>query len=147
MRRFVAGFLLLSLAAPGSPIFQPDVAALLDSVSIEANNAVVLHLNRVHVRPESLLQVPLPAAPGAELSRVVNAAALYVIADHTPDQVVFTAPTGGQPKHPGPQAIVEQAMATDEAAVAALISGDVDIGEPGDQPNRPYTKDDATDTR
>ncbi|HKY91905.1 MAG TPA: hypothetical protein VJM11_12735 [Nevskiaceae bacterium] len=24
---------------------------------------------------------------------------------------------------------------------------DVDIGEPGDQPNRPYTKDDATDVR
>lgn len=118
---------VLSLAAPGSPVFKPDVAALLESVSIDANNAVTLHLNRVHVRPESLLQIPLPAVPGADPSRVVNVAALYAIADHTAEQVVFTAAAGGQLKHAGPQAIVEQTMATDEAAVEALVSGDVDI--------------------
>jgi len=118
---------LLSIATPGNPSYRPDVAALVESVSIDANNAVVLHLNRVHVRPESLLQVPLPAVPGGDPSRAVSVAALYSIADHSPEQVVFTTRTIAQQSHPGPQAIVEQTMNTDEDAVAALISGDVDV--------------------
>lgn len=106
---------LLSIAAPGSAAFRGDLASLLDGVSITPDNSVVLHLKRVHVRPESLLQIPPPAA---------EAAGAYAVADFAPDQVVFTATKA---RSAGPQAIVEQTMASDEIALAALVAGDVDV--------------------
>ncbi len=110
---------LLSMAAPGSPAFRGDFAALLESVSIQPGNTVVLHLKRVHVRPESLLQVALPIA--------ASVAGPYTIADYAADQVVFAAADVAGVKSVGPQAIVEQTMPNDEAAVAALVAGEIDV--------------------
>lgn len=119
---------LLAMAVPGSPSFRADFASLLGSVSIARDNAITLHFRRVHVRPESMLQVPPPNTSGA-----------FSVADYTPDQVVFARvgsapPATSQPEsavgnaYPaGPQAIVEQTMASDDAAVAALMAGDIDV--------------------
>ncbi len=110
---------LLARAAPGSPNYRADFASLLGSVSIAPGNAVTLHLRRVHVRPEALLQVPPPSA-------AVLAGGPFSVADFAPDQVVFArGKSEAQPS--GPQAVVEQTMRSDEAAVAALLAGEVDV--------------------
>jgi ABC-type transport system substrate-binding protein len=110
---------LLSMAAPGSQAFRGDFAALVDGVSMKAEGDIVLHLKRVHVRPESLLQVP----PSAEAA--VNGP--YRIADDSRGQTVFTAnqPTGSRVV--GPQAIVEQTLPDDDVALAALLAGEIDV--------------------
>jgi ABC-type transport system substrate-binding protein len=70
----------------------------------------------VHVRPEALLQIPPPAAAGQ-----------FSVADYAPQQVLFAArrPTNGAPS--AIRAVVEQSFADDEAAFAAIVSGDIDV--------------------
>ena len=116
----------LTLATPGKTGFRPDLAALLDGVSIGTDNSVVVHLKRVHVRPESLLQIPLPPSEGNQMGNGA-AAGPFVVADYAADQVVFAAAKNGAPQRSGPQAIVEQTMASDDAALAALMAGEVDV--------------------
>jgi tetratricopeptide (TPR) repeat protein len=111
---------LLSMAKPGSKNYRSDFASLLGGVSIERAGAITLHLRRVHVRPESMLQVPPLDANGQPA-----AAGVFSVADFAPEQVVFTAPAGRQSA--GPQAVVEQVMNNDESAVAALLAGDIDV--------------------
>jgi tetratricopeptide (TPR) repeat protein len=109
---------LFSMALPGDPYFRNDFASLLGGVSIGRDNTVALSLRRVHVRPEALLQVPPPNAappPGA-----------FSVADHGPDVVVFAVRESSL-RPTGPQAVVEQTMASDEAALAALTAGEVDV--------------------
>lgn len=109
---------LLSMAAPGTPFYRADFASLLGSVSIGRDNAITMHFRRVHVRPESMLQVPPPGS--------ANQVGAYSVAAYSPDQVVFASRnTGGQTG--GPQAIVEQTMPSDEAAFNALQFGEVDV--------------------
>ena len=117
---------LLALATPGNAGFRPDLAALLDGVSITADNALVLHLKRVHVRPESLLQIPLTLNEGNQSTNGATAAP-YVVADYATDQVVFAATKNAAPQRSGPQAVVEQTMASDDVALAALMAGEVDV--------------------
>jgi ABC-type transport system substrate-binding protein len=108
---------LLSLSTPGSPLFSANIAGLLASISISREDAVVLHLKRVHVRPEALLQLTLPtASTGA-----------FTIADYAPTQVVFAATKSTAGTAHGPRAIVEQTLADDDAAINALRNGDVDV--------------------
>jgi tetratricopeptide (TPR) repeat protein len=109
---------LLAMAEPGAPSYQADWASVLGGVSIDpATSAVVAHLARAHVRPEALLQVRPPLA----------AAARFAIAEHGADQVVFTAAKSESAKPVGLQAVVEQRMADDDAAVAALLAGEIDV--------------------
>jgi ABC-type transport system substrate-binding protein len=112
---------LLSMATPGTPAFRADFAALLGGISIARDNAITMHLRRVHVRPEAMLQV---APPGSAANKV----SAYGITNHAPDQVVFTY-RNSDARQSGPQAIVEQTMASDEAAFSALQFGEVDILE------------------
>ncbi len=109
---------LLSMATHGNPNYRSDFASLLGSVSVERGNAVTLHLRRVHVRPEALLQVPPPGA--------ANRAGAYSVAAYSPDQVVFDA-RKSESRPTGPQAIVEQTMPSDEAALTALQTGEIDV--------------------
>jgi tetratricopeptide (TPR) repeat protein len=110
---------LLAMAEPGSPNYQADWASVLGGVSIDsATTAIVSHLSRVHVRPEALLQVRPPVAATA---------AGFSIADHGSDQVVFTAAKSESAQPAGLQAVVEQRMADDDAAVAALLAGEIDV--------------------
>jgi tetratricopeptide (TPR) repeat protein len=110
---------LLSMAVPGTPFYRPDFASLLGSVSIEHDSTVAMHLRRVHVRPEAMLQVPPPGA-------AANLDGAYSVAAYAPGQVVFAFRDAGA-RASGPQAIVEQTMTSDEAALSALQVGEVDI--------------------
>jgi tetratricopeptide (TPR) repeat protein len=112
---------VLSMATPGTPVFRADFAALLGSISVAKDNALTMHLRRVHVRPEAMLQVPPPGS-------AANQAGAYGVAAHSPEQVVF-AYRNADARQSGPQAIVEQTMASDEAAISALQFGEVDILE------------------
>ena len=112
---------LLSMATPGTPFYRTDFASLLGSISIAAGdaNAITMHLSRVHVRPEAMLQVPPPGA-------AANGDGAYSVAAYSPDQVVFAIRNAGS-RAGGPQAIVEQTMTSDEAAFTALQVGEVDV--------------------
>ena len=77
----------------------------------------MLHLKRVHVRPESLFQLPLPAA----------AVGAFAIADYAPAQVVFATTAAAAATVRGPRAIVEQTLPDDDAAINALRNGDIDV--------------------
>src|SRR5262249_21685231 len=103
----------LSLSTPGSPHFDAGIGNLIANISTPNANSVVLHLKRVHVRPESLLQtaIPIPASFG--------------VADYSKSQVVLTAANASQAR--GPRAVIEQTFADDESAVAALRNGDIDV--------------------
>ena len=109
---------LLAMATPATPVYAANFASLLGSVSPAPNNAVTMHFRRVHVRPEALLQVPPPG--------VANQAGNYSVASHSANQVLFEYRSPIQ-RTAGPQAIVEQTMASDEAAVTALQIGEVDV--------------------
>ncbi|HEX3598850.1 MAG TPA: ABC transporter substrate-binding protein, partial [Lacipirellulaceae bacterium] len=116
---------LISVITPGNPNFRTDLASLLAGVSIKSGNSIELYLNRVHVRPESLLQLPLPANETATPTN--ESAAPFKIADFTPDQVVYSATNAASSDAGRPQAIVEQTLANAEAAFAALTDGEVDV--------------------
>ncbi|HJQ82289.1 MAG TPA: ABC transporter substrate-binding protein [Lacipirellulaceae bacterium] len=110
---------LLAMAAPGSPDYYADWGNLLHGVSIDpATSTVQAHLRRVHVRPEALLQVRPP---------LTSNAARYAIAEHGQEQVVFTVASTHSAQPGGIKAVVEQNMADDEAAVEALLAGDIDV--------------------
>jgi tetratricopeptide (TPR) repeat protein len=115
---------LLSMAQPGSPNYRSDFASLLSGVSITGDR-VELYFPRAHVRPEALLQCPPPTAMRS--SSQPGLGAEFVIEDFAADQVVFAAATSRPSSAAVLQAVVEQRMTEDEAAVTALLSGDIDV--------------------
>jgi ABC-type transport system substrate-binding protein len=123
---------LLSMAKPGNPQFRAELADVLAGVSIAAGNVIEIHLKRPHVRPEALLQVPPPApSAGTAATGRPDAAAPFAVNSYLPTEVVYAArkATGaGSPARAGQlHAIVEQLMPDDDAAVAALVAGDIDV--------------------
>ncbi len=116
---------LLSLSTPGNPSFRGDIASLLQCVSI-SGNSVALHLKRVHVRPESLFQVPPPTAT-THANGDPSSSGDFTIADYTPNQVVFAATQSFASESGKLRAIVEETLPSDEAAFTALRNGDVDV--------------------
>jgi peptide/nickel transport system substrate-binding protein len=114
---------VLQLVDPANKNYRGDLANLLDGVSISDAGELELHWRRPHVRPEALLQFPPPAEAEGDASSAQH----YIEADHEPDQVVFTpATTDSSAPIRGPQAIIERRMPNDEAAVNALLAGEVD---------------------
>lgn len=120
---------LLAMADPTDPLYRGNFASVFSRVSVTPAGEVQLEFSRRHVRPEALLQVPLrvensnPAAPVA-----FDTGLRFTIADFSPEQVVFAAVNGTeQVKADHLQAIVEQTMVSDDAAVAALVGGEVDV--------------------
>jgi tetratricopeptide (TPR) repeat protein len=107
---------LLSTTKPASESFSPDLANQLSGVAIEPG-AVQLQFGRVQVLPEARLQIAPPAA------------AKFVIAEHTADHVIFTAPNSATVGRAGVRAIVERSFANDDEAVAALVAGEIDVLE------------------
>jgi ABC-type transport system substrate-binding protein len=82
------------------------------------------------VRPEALLQIPPPKmlTAGDSVNISLGTAPLFTVADRTPVQTIFAAATPASNEAPGRlQAIVERTLTDDEAAVAALLSADVDV--------------------
>ena len=110
---------LLAMAEPGSPSYYADWASILEGVSMDPSTSTVrAHLRRVHVRPEALLQVRPP---------LTTSAAPYAIAEHGPEQVVFTLASKPSVRPASFQAVVEQNIGGDEAAVEALLAGEIDV--------------------
>jgi len=109
---------LLSMADPKSPRYRRDFAELLAGISMEPPNGLQLDLRRVHVRPEAMLQCSPPSVAGG---------ADFSIAEHAPSQVLFARPREAGRKRLPLQAIVEETMPSDEAAIAAILSGGVDV--------------------
>jgi tetratricopeptide (TPR) repeat protein len=109
---------LVGLSTFGSPSFNANVASLLEGISSGADNSLVLHLKRVHVRPESLFQLPAPSTAGG---------GRFTIADYAPNQVIFSAADTAGTNSPALRAVVEQTFSSDDAAVAALRNGDIDV--------------------
>jgi tetratricopeptide (TPR) repeat protein len=109
---------LLSTARRGAPHFRPDLAALLGGISVAHSDTITLYFRHEHVRPAALLQMPPPGAK--------NQAGAYAVAAFSPDQVVLARREGAE-KSTGPQAIVEQTITSDEAAITALQTGELDV--------------------
>jgi ABC-type transport system substrate-binding protein len=102
------------VAQPGQLWYRPDFAALLNGIAIEPA-AIELQFNRVYVRPEALLQFPPPGSKPR-----------FEISEHGDGQVVFAA-SPGSGSGSGLRAIVEQTLPDDEAAVDAIVSGEIDV--------------------
>lgn len=127
---FLARF-LLRMTDPTQPEYQPDLAVLLDGVSIEGDEWVHLDWVRPHVRPEALLQVPLTRPvvdDDGRSSRVPFSAPLFEIQDSEPASLTFAA-TENSPRRRWLQSVVEQTMPDDDAAVTALLRGEIDVLE------------------
>ena len=111
---------LLLMAEPGSPIYRGDFASLLAGVSLDPPNTLRIHLRRVHVRPEALLQcAPLETGGGPRSD--------FEVVEHATSQVLFARPRLAGIERPSLQAVVEESMSDDESAVAAILSGDIDV--------------------
>jgi tetratricopeptide (TPR) repeat protein len=106
---------LLSTTRPNSPMFRPVLAQHLSGVAISPDS-VQIQFSRVQVRPESMLQIAPPVG-GQRFS----------IAEYGPEQIVFAAPQTASSRRSALRAIVEKTYADDDAAVAALVAGDIDI--------------------
>ena len=87
-----------------------------------AAERVALHFERVHVRPESMLQVARRRTARDRPGRPVYSRRFRA----RPGGVLAGEVALLKNARPGPQAIVEQTMSSDDAAVTAL-AGDVDV--------------------
>jgi tetratricopeptide (TPR) repeat protein len=106
---------LLATTKRDHPWYRPDFENLLSGISI-APNAVQLQFNRVCVRPEALLQIPPPVEDHQ-----------FRVVEYNPDQVVFAASPQVDATGAGLKAIVEQTFDDDDAAVNAIVAGDIDV--------------------
>lgn len=122
---------VLSLADPTGRDGDNLLAELLAGVSVDSHGSLMLDFFRPHVRPEALLQVPLPVGTEAELGAAGGEkfpAPWVLSTDAEPGSRVFVR-TGDSDRNPrgALRAVVEQSMPDDEAAVAALLGGEVDV--------------------
>jgi peptide/nickel transport system substrate-binding protein len=121
---------LLHMADPLRPEFQPDFAALLAGVSVEGTNLIHLDWKRPHVRPESLLERPLTkrkrGSDGREMLVAVTPPA-WTIADSGPAGTLYSAVPGTGAPQPWLKTIIEQPISDDQAAVDALVNGEIDV--------------------
>jgi tetratricopeptide (TPR) repeat protein len=121
---------LLAMADPHDPLYRSNFASIFSRVSVTPAGGVQIDWSRRHVRPESLLQVPPPSlsSDASAPATAFNTGLRFAMADFTPPQVVFVAiKTPGQDQPERLQAVVELTMPSDDAAVASLIGGEVDV--------------------
>lgn len=114
---------VVDLATAGSPRFQADLAGLLKSVTIVGGQDVKISWQRAHIRPESLLQIPLRWLATAP----IPGGGLWF--DLQPPDAETAQPQlrYGRDAAAGELAsVVEMVYPDDEEALAALVRGDVD---------------------
>lgn len=114
---------LLELSDSAGPEFQADFAGLFESVSINGGQLVRIHWRRPHVRPEALLRlslVDLVAGPQLEGS-------YQALADKTNKRQLRYELQDRSDGSRGPQTIIERVFASEDAALAALLRGDVAV--------------------
>ena len=111
--------------ASAEPQRQEDFAALVENVSVVDGRDVQIKWRQPHIRPEALLQIPLRGLTTAE-----RGPGLWFETQQEDDQkqerryqrTGAGATGGGEPRY-----IVERLFNEDEAAIDALIRGDVDV--------------------
>ncbi|MDC0935023.1 ABC transporter substrate-binding protein [Pirellulales bacterium] len=115
---------ILAMADAASRFYQPELAELLDHVSLGEGESVFVHWKRPYVRPEALLRTPLR---GLTQMRDVESALWFEgkIFPERPWKTEFSRPPGVAAT--GPRFVVEKLHTNDEQALAALASGDVDV--------------------
>jgi tetratricopeptide (TPR) repeat protein len=126
---------LLSMADPASPVYRADFAARFAGVSVEGDEWVRLDWSRPHVRPEALLQVAVaePAAHGAQAAEPNGLPlARWTLPRYAPvgsetGSTTFAASAQSAGSGATLPSIVEQTLSDDEAAVAALLNGEIDV--------------------
>ncbi len=107
---------LLAMADPIEASYRSDYSARLAGVSIGKGGRIDIDWSRPHVRPEALLQVS-PKVSGGR----------FRLANSRPDSLVFEANAQTQARQGLLKAIVERRMDDDDAAVEALLAGEIDI--------------------
>lgn len=113
---------VVEMAAAGSPQYQADLAGLLKSVAIVDGQNVKISWQRTHVRPESLLQIPLRWVAAPEAGR-----SLWFDLQPPDDEASQPQLGYGREAVAGELAsVVEMIYPDDEQALAALVRGDVD---------------------
>jgi hypothetical protein len=121
----VARVLLDAADDPGGGTCAPDFAAALKSLQLAKGHVVQLDWRRPLLRPEAFLQIPLRRIVGAQ-----PASGLWFERRSPSSAAPFAAHywrVGQQPASDGrPQVVVERLLWDDEAALAALVRGDVD---------------------
>jgi hypothetical protein len=104
---------------------EPDFASLLEHVAVKDGRDVQIKWQRPYIRPEALLKVPLRWLTTADRSPGLW---FDAEADQKHDNERRYQRTGNSNVASGePRFIVEQQFKDDEAAVAALTRGDIDV--------------------
>jgi hypothetical protein len=116
---------LVEMASADNPQRQQDFAALVEKVSLVDGRDVQIKWSRPHIRPEALLQVPLRRLTTAQYGPGLWFDPLHGDEQKHERRYQRTGPVaigGGEPRY-----IVERFFNEDEAAIDALIRGDVDV--------------------
>jgi tetratricopeptide (TPR) repeat protein len=126
---------LLNMADPNHPDYRPDFAGRLAGVSVDGDEWVHLDWIWPHVRPEALLQVSVtePNSGGAAPGDTTNAASAdwssgrYQPVDSEPGSLTFSSMAKSATSSAPLPSIIEQTFPSDEAAIAALLHGEIDV--------------------
>ena len=126
---------LLNMADPSNPNYRPDFAGRLAGVSVDGDASVHLDWIRPHVRPEALLQVSIAepssadAAPGepAKSAPPDWVSARYRPVDSEPGSTTFSSAAKSATSRAPLPSIIEQTLPDDNAAIAALLHGEIDV--------------------
>lgn len=113
---------LVEMANPASPVYADVYAALAKSVEADGGD-VQLAWRRPHIRPAALLQTPIRTmGPPTE-------AGLWFTVDETrsSDESISYQRSPGPEGAPGPRFVIEQTFTNDDAAVDALVTGQIDV--------------------
>ncbi len=114
---------VVRLADRKLPNYQADFSAVFREVEIVGGRSVVIRLRHPHVRPIAFLQIPLARICG---STPVPGSYTTVQNSDQPLSVLFNL-TETSPR--GPKVVIEQTYENEEAAIAALRRGDLDVLE------------------
>lgn len=120
--------LLLAMADPGRPAFQPEWAALLSSIEIAGTHRLTALLSRSHVRPEALLTGVFALDPAGDGGPEPLENGPYRIDSQHDGEVVYHVRPGYFAAIPTqPRELVEREFADGAEAVRALIHGEVHV--------------------
>jgi ABC-type transport system substrate-binding protein len=115
---------LWQMAETDQTNYQPSFAAVFKRLELLAGTQVVVHWRYPPVQPLALLQFPLSRIPASQWIPSQYAAKME---NSEPPSARFQL-ANNEPRQ-GPQVIIEQLEQDEEAAVAGLLRGEIDIWE------------------
>lgn len=126
IRGFYLADVISDRARPSSPSYFSPWASAVQSVALDGPQQVSFRLNRPHVLPTCLLQIPVDGSwfGGEEGSPTGD----YVREAMQDDAEVVRYTLSGEPKTPDqPREIVETRLQSGSKGVSALLQGEVDV--------------------